>query len=236
MAENFVWGQEWQLGYYKHPPLFAWITALWFKVFPNVDWAYFLLSQVNVIIGLAAIWFLVKIFLSDRHALIAVILLELVPFYTFLSIKFNSHSIMLSLWPLTTLFFCHAYATRRRVPSLLFGIFAALAILSMYYSFCLLAALFLISILRNERRQYYTSFSPYVSVIVLFVVLVPHLFWLFSVDFLPVHYATGHIVSDPLRIITNTAKFAVFTPSGAGLRGDRRRPWHSATTPAQPEL
>ncbi len=209
MAENFVWGQEWQLGYYKHPPLFAWITALWFKVFPNVDWAYFLLSQVNVIIGLASIWFLVKIFLSDRHALIAVILLELVPFYTFLSIKFNSHSIMLSLWPLTTLFFCYAYAKRRAVPSVLFGFFAALAILSMYYSLCLLAALFLISILRNERRQYYTSFSPYVSVIVMLVVLAPHLFWLFNVDFLPVHYATGHIVSDPSRIVTNTAKFAV---------------------------
>ena len=209
MAENFAWGQEWQLGYYKHPPLFSWITALWFKVFPNVDWAYFLLSQVNVIIGFTAIWFLAKMFLSERQALMAVVLLELVPFYTFLSIKFNSHSILLSVWPLTTLFFAHAYTTRRFVPSLLFGIFAAGAVLSMYYSFCLLAALFLISLLCKERKQYYTSVSPYVSSLVLLVVLMPHLFWLFNVDFLPVHYATGHIISDPFRIITNTAKFVV---------------------------
>lgn len=208
MAENFAWGQEWQLGYYKHPPLFAWITALWFKVFPNVDWAYFLLSQVNVIVGFTAIWFLARRFLSERQALIAVVLLELVPFYTFLSIKFNSHSILLSVWPLTTLFFARAYTTRQMVPSLLFGICAAVAVLSMYYSFCLLAALFLISLLCKERTQYYTSASPYVSGLLLLVVLTPHLLWLFNIDFLPVHYATGHIISDPFRIITNTAKFA----------------------------
>ncbi len=209
MVENFAWGQEWQLGYYKHPPLFAWLTALWFKVFPHTDWAYFLLSQVNVIVAFAAIWFLARMFLSERQALIAVILLELVPFYTFLSIKFNSHSILLSVWPLTTLFFYHAYTTRRIVPSLLFGMCAALAVLSMYYSFCLLAALFLISILCKERRQYYASLSPYLSGLALLILLTPHVFWLFSVDFLPVHYATGHIVNDLFGIIKTTAKFIV---------------------------
>ena len=209
MAENFAWGQEWQLGYHHHPPFFAWITALWFKVFPTVDWTYFILSQINVIIGFVAIWFLVKMFLSERHALIAVVLLELVPFYTFLSFKFNANAILLSLWPLTALFFCHAYATRRFTPSLLFGVVAALALLSKYYSFCLLAALFLISILCKERRQYYTSVSPYISVLALVVVLAPHLYWLFNVAFLPIHYAASHIIHDPFRIMTRTGTFAV---------------------------
>ncbi|MEE8541055.1 MAG: glycosyltransferase family 39 protein [Desulfobacterales bacterium] len=209
MVENFAWGQEWQFGYHKHPPFFAWVTALWFKIFPNMDWAYFLLSQVNVIVGFIAIWFLARMFLSERQALIAVVLLELVPFYTFLSFKFNANAILLSLWPLTALFFCHAYSTRRFGPSLVFGILAALALLSKYYSFCLLAALFLISILCKERRQYYTSFSPYVSVVALLVIAAPHLFWLFSVDFLPFGYATSHIIHDPFLVIKKTGKFAV---------------------------
>ena len=164
--------------------------------------------RFNVIIGFVAIWFLVKMFLSERHALIAVVLLELVPFYTFLSFKFNANAILLSLWPLTALFFCHAYATRRFTPSLLFGVVAALALLSKYYSFCLLAALFLISILCKERRQYYTSVSPYISVLALVVVLAPHLYWLFNVAFLPIHYAASHIIHDPFRIMTRTGTFA----------------------------
>lgn len=209
MAESFAWGQEWQLGYFKHPPFFAWVAAAWFEVFPNADWAYFLLSQLNVVIGFLAIWLLAKMFLSERQALIAVLLLEFVPFYTFLSIKFNADTVLLSLWPLTTLFFCRAYVSRRLGASLLFGAFAALALLSKYYSFSLLAALFVVSIVCKERKQYYGSSSPYTSVAALLILLAPHLYWLVSVDFLPLRYATNHIIDDPVRIMAATGVFAV---------------------------
>src|SRR5258706_8166502 len=39
MAEAWAWGQEFELGYSKHPPLFAWVTALWFKLLPRENWA-----------------------------------------------------------------------------------------------------------------------------------------------------------------------------------------------------
>ena len=64
MLEAYIWAQQWQLGYYKHPPLYAWIVGLWFKVFPRADWAFYLLSFVNIGVGLFGIWrlagFLVK--------------------------------------------------------------------------------------------------------------------------------------------------------------------------------
>ena len=34
MAEAYAWGREFQLGYEKHPPFWAWIAGLWFEVFP----------------------------------------------------------------------------------------------------------------------------------------------------------------------------------------------------------
>ena len=37
MTEAWSWGKEFQLGYYKHPPLYAWIAGLWFHVFPRED-------------------------------------------------------------------------------------------------------------------------------------------------------------------------------------------------------
>ena len=209
MVENFAWGQEWQLGYFKHPPLFAWVTAVWFEVFPNTDWAYFVLSQLNVVIGFIAIWFLAKMFLSERQALIAVLLLEFVPFYTFLSIKFNANAILLSLWPLTTLCFCRAYVSRRLGASLLFGTFAALALLAKYYSLCLLAALFVVSLMCKERRRYYASSSPYLSIAALLILVVPHFLWLVSVDFLPLGYATDHITDSLVQVLRATGSFAV---------------------------
>ena len=209
MVETFAWGQEWQLGYFKHPPLFAWVTAVWFEVFPNTDWAYFVLSQLNVVIGFLAIWFLARMFLSERQALIAVLLLEFIPFYTFMSIKFNANAMLLSLWPLTTLFFCRAYVSRRFGASLLFGAFAALALLSKYYSLCLLSALFVVSLMCKERRQYYASSSPYVSAAALLILLVPHLLWLVSVDFLPLGYAADHIIDSRIQVMRAIGSFAV---------------------------
>ena len=35
MVENYAWGQTWEWGSFKHPPLFAWLVRLWFSVFPD---------------------------------------------------------------------------------------------------------------------------------------------------------------------------------------------------------
>src|ERR1700759_2291264 len=34
VAEGFAWGQKFQLGYGKHPPLSGWISRAWFTFFP----------------------------------------------------------------------------------------------------------------------------------------------------------------------------------------------------------
>src|SRR3984885_4493919 len=37
VAEGFAWGQKFQLGYGKHPPLSGWVAGLWFQVFPAAN-------------------------------------------------------------------------------------------------------------------------------------------------------------------------------------------------------
>ncbi len=54
MVENYGWGIGWQWGYSKHPPLFGWITAAWFELFPRTDSAYYLLSAVNAQLAVLA--------------------------------------------------------------------------------------------------------------------------------------------------------------------------------------
>jgi hypothetical protein len=43
MLENYAWGQDLAWGSAKHPPLFAWVTGVWFAIFPTRDSAYHLL-------------------------------------------------------------------------------------------------------------------------------------------------------------------------------------------------
>ena len=48
VAEAFAWGQKFQLGYGKHPPLAGWVAGLWFEAFPVTDWATYLLAMTTV--------------------------------------------------------------------------------------------------------------------------------------------------------------------------------------------
>ena len=64
MAENYAWGQEMQLGYYKHPPLFAWVSYVWLSIFGKTHFAYFLLSQVNIIVAMVFIFLFLRKFVQ----------------------------------------------------------------------------------------------------------------------------------------------------------------------------
>ena len=48
VAEAFAWGQKFQFGYGKHPPLAGWVAGLWFKLFPVNDWATYALAMATL--------------------------------------------------------------------------------------------------------------------------------------------------------------------------------------------
>src|SRR4030081_4167051 len=56
VAEAFAWGQKFQLGYGKHPPLAGWVAGLWFSLFPVADWATYALAMTTVACGLVICW------------------------------------------------------------------------------------------------------------------------------------------------------------------------------------
>src|ERR1700712_3859576 len=55
LIEALVYGREWQLGYDKLPPLPWWMVEIAYRLIGH-DFAYYLLAQVAVVAGLAAIW------------------------------------------------------------------------------------------------------------------------------------------------------------------------------------
>ena len=49
--EALAWGSNLDWGFNKHPPLSAFSTELIYKIFGPQDWAFYLLSQIFVIIS-----------------------------------------------------------------------------------------------------------------------------------------------------------------------------------------
>lgn len=213
MVENYAWGIEWQAGYSKHPPLFAWITAAWFRVFPHVDIAYFGLSAFNAMVGLFGIVALARRFLPLKWAAVAGWAMAVSPLYSNLAIKFNANAVLLSLWPWTAYFFVRFMQTRGWRCAFALGVLAGASILGKYFSAVLLVALCVAAFMRPAWRATLLSWRSWLVVGAGMAVVLPHLHWLWANDFPTLHYAgerTGGTLLDA------TVRFGTYTAAQLG--------------------
>ena len=195
--EALAWGNNLDWGYNKHPPLSAWFTELFFRIFGNQDWSYYLLSQLFIISSFIIVWrFSFDFFKNQTHCLISVLLLEGICFYNFTSPEFNVNVCQLPFWALTV-YFCWKGLKQNDITSwLFFGLFAALGILSKYifvYLLFALASFFIFLIIKREL-----NFKFLVSLISFFIILSPHLIWLVEHDYTTINYAIFRSFDDPL--------------------------------------
>ena len=191
--EAYAWGREFIFGYYKHPPFWAWVSGIWFLVFPKTDLSFLVLSELNGGLGLLGAWAVMGRFSNQRIRLLGVLLLMLTPFYQFNAQRFNANTVLLSIWPWTIYFFIRSIETNRIIYALLCGLFAGCAMLSKYFGLVLIATCFVASLTHHARQQYYRSAAPYVAVLTAAAVFLPHVLWLIRDGFQPLIYLSTKI-------------------------------------------
>ena len=100
--EALAWGSNLDWGFNKHPPLSAFAVEIFYQIFGSNDWAYYLLSQLFVIVGFIAVYkFSNEILNNKKLALLSVLLLEGIYFYNFTTPEFNVNVAQLPFWALT---------------------------------------------------------------------------------------------------------------------------------------
>src|ERR1700755_2226216 len=112
VAEAFAWGQKFQLGYGKHPPLTGWIAGLWFQFFPVADWATYLLSLTTLGIGFVISGFVARRWVDRLRAFFIVVMLALYPIFNFKGFKYNPDLLQLVTLPLVVLAYLDAFEKR----------------------------------------------------------------------------------------------------------------------------
>lgn len=191
MLENYAWGQHFAWGSAKHPPFFAWVTGIWFSISPTVDTAYYLLSFLNVALGLLGVYRLAQTLGLSSLALPAALLLCMAFPYSTLAAKFNANSILLSLWPWVAVAWWHSVHQAGRsgwLWSATLGLLSAMAMLSKYYSGVFLLGIFLTACVSHEGRHWFVTPKPWLALLVFGLGLLPHLQWLQAHDFVTLRY------------------------------------------------
>ena len=186
--EALAWGSNLDWGYSKHPPLSAFTVEVFYQIFGNQDWAYYFLSQLFVVSAFFIIFkFSQDFFKNQTLSLISVLLLEGIYFYNFTTPEFNVNVCQLPFWALSVLYAWKGFKNNKTIDWLLFGLFAALGILSKYLFFYLLVAIdvFLCYMIIKKK----VNFRSFFSLIPFFLVLLPHVIWLTENNYITITYA-----------------------------------------------
>jgi 4-amino-4-deoxy-L-arabinose transferase-like glycosyltransferase len=189
VAEAFAWGQKFQLGYGKHPPLAGWVAGLWFKLFPVTDWATYALAMATVGTGLVICWLIACRVVDRRRAFFVVVMLALYPIFNFKGFKYNPDLLQLVTLPLVVLAYLNAFEKRNARAGLWLGLAGALALMTKYWVLTMIGAIGLAALAHPERVKFLCSPAPWVAIATLIVAMIPHLVWLREVDFVPLTYA-----------------------------------------------
>ena len=219
--EALAWGSNLDWGFNKHPPMSAFFPEVFFQIFGAQDWAYYLLSQIFVVISFYYVFkFSKEFFNNDLLGLISVLLIEAIYFYNFTTPEFNVNVCQLPFWSLTVYFSWKIYNSKevRFTDCFLVGLFAAFGFLSKYLFIYLLASidlLFVYLIFIKKDRKF--DFKYLITLEVFLIVLVPHLIWLNNNEFITITYGLARTGLEQSSLIDHIKFPLIFLIKQVGL-------------------
>lgn len=179
LIEGFLWGRSFQLGYYKHPPLQAWLLGMAEHLASRPWWIAFALAQFCVAITIWAVWQLARSLLGEvQGAVAAALTLAGIYYYGMPTGTFTPDTLSLPLWALMVLFYWRAVGQRQPKYWYAFAITFALFMYSKYTGILLFATLGLLTIFTSEGRAALRCSTPWYAALLCLVLLSPHLVWL----------------------------------------------------------
>ena len=219
--EALAWGSNLDWGFNKHPPMSAFFPEFFHQIFGSQDWAYYLLSQIFVLISFYYVFkFAYKIFGNIKLSLISVLLLESIYFYNFTTPEFNVNICQLPFWSLVVYYSWKIYETKeiKFIDCFLVGLFGAIGFLSKYLFIYLLISidlLFFYLIFFKKTKKF--DFKYLISLEVFIVLMIPHFIWLYNNEFITILYGLKRVGLEQSGILNHLHYPIVFLFKQIGI-------------------
>ena len=214
--EALAWGSNLDWGFNKHPPMSAFAIEFFYQIFGSQDWAYYFLSQIFVISAFFVVWIFSKeFFKNENYCLISVLLLEGIYFYNFTTPEFNVNVCQLPFWALSVFYAWKGFKDNKTSDWLLFGLFAALGILSKYLFIYLLIAMDVFFLYMIAKKK--GNFKSLITLVSFLLVLSPHLIWLTENDYITIAYGLQRTGTGDQNILDHFLHPLIFLGKQIGI-------------------
>ncbi len=214
--EALAWGSNLDWGFNKHPPMSALLPEIFYQIFGPQDWAYYLLSQICIVISFIIVFKLAGDFFDNKiYCLLSVLLLEGIFFYNFTTPEFNVNVCLIPFWSLSVFYLWRGFKNNKIIDWLLLGLFAGLGLLSKYLFIYLGLAIdvFLIYMIYTKRLNFkcLVSFVPFI------IILLPHIIWLTENNYITITYGLQRTGSEEVSIFNHIRHPMIFLGKQIGL-------------------
>ena len=214
--EALAWGSNLDWGFNKHPPMSAFLAETIYKIFGAQDWAYYLLSQICVIISFFVVFKLAEDFFENKvYCLLSVLLLEGIYFYNFTTPEFNVNVCLMPFWALTVLYLWKGFKDNKIIDWLLVGLFAGFGFLSKYLFIYLGLAMDIFLIYMIYKKK--IDFKCLVSLISFLIVLLPHLIWLTENNYVTITYGLDRTGTGDQNLLDHIIHPLIFLGKQIGI-------------------
>lgn len=219
MVEMIYWGQQWQWGYHKHPPLPAWTAAAVWEFSGNQPWAMYFTAQSTIVVTFWAVWKLAREIVSPWLAICCVTVMEGCYYCTYMINDINNTIMTRPMWALAILFMYAALTrpkpSQRTIHWCLTGVVIGLGMLCKYYMAVLVISFLAVPVLMPGTRRFLKTPGPYLMAVIALGIFSPHLMWMINNDFITIEYvlnrssdAAAHsLLGDVLKHITSPISF-----------------------------
>jgi len=203
-VEAIMWGNAWEWGYDKHPPLSAWVAKFFFEI--GRDLGLYFLSALCVVIAGFGIYRIARLHhLSPARATMAVLVLELIYYYQYISIEFNVNILQLPFWAWG--WYCGIRAARPHDRTqwlhwLGLGLCIGLGALTKYLAVWLLIPLFAYWLRRGQLIQVLKSPGLYLAALTSALLFLPHLLWMHEHEYMTLTYGMKRADGESASFLT----------------------------------
>lgn len=201
VVEMLAWGQSFEWGYYKHPPLPAWLADSAYRMVGGHIVGVYALSQICILLTFYYVFNLAKLILQDdRRASFATFFLMGVYYYSYPTPEFNHNVIQLPLWAAFSYYGAKIYILKTN-DWLCLGIAAGFAMLAKYSSVLIILSFIFVYFYGRKDEIFAKLKNPwiYVAMGAAFLIFLPHLIWLIGHDFQPFTYVADRVQENASR-------------------------------------
>ena len=195
--EGIYWGSLHDFGTPKHPPLAGWLTYFVYDIF-KCDYSVYALCMTFIVTGFYYIYKLAKFFLDDTRAILSSVIIGGCWAYTYVTsyYGFNPDVVLLGILPIITYFGYKCMTENKFSDWIILGITTGICFLNKYQTALVILPMLIWALI--YKREIFKMKRFYMSIIIAFLIFLPHLLWMIKYDFFPIFYFEEELSTDGL--------------------------------------